>query len=164
MEHNCKNCYAGYKRCYNRIDNNNTSCEWFIPSKCYYCAIYQLGECKQSTFPKLCIDFKKGNNLDEWKKDTRLEESKLYIERNRTRAERRRLTAIYDNKMKRKAADNQYIRGPWFNTDKGRVIIIDRGKRSKWLKKIGNKRVRKSNIALRRAEYRKLFDYWWELD
>ena len=82
---------------------------------------------------------------------------------------RRIRTKHHKSKMRRKADENKYIRGPWFDEDKNRVVIGDRGKISKWLKNQSNKRLRREvltedSILYRGSSYKKLFDYWWELD
>ena len=81
------------------------------------------------------------------------------------RADRRHRTYVHKAKMISKAKQNKYIRGPWFNEDKQRVEIIDRGTRSKWLKRQAHIRVRRDRYNLyQRSQYWKAYDYWWELD
>ena len=42
---------------------------------------------------------------------------------------------------------------------------MGRGSISKYLKRLSNKKVRRTpvEITLRRGDYRRVFDYWWEL-
>ena len=54
--------------------------------------------------------------------------------------------------------------GAWYNEEKKRYIRYYRGSRSKYLKKLGNRRVRRDRTrVLNNGEYRKVFDFWWEL-
>ena len=59
---------------------------------------------------------------------------------------------------------NSYGSGVWFDEDKNRLIRYYRGKRSKFLKRLGNRKFRRiKNSELQNCQYKKVFDYWWEL-
>ena len=54
--------------------------------------------------------------------------------------------------------------GAWLDEEKNRYIRCYRGKRSPFLKRLGAKKIRrdKDNIY-QKSEYRRVFDFWWEL-
>ena len=80
------------------------------------------------------------------------------------KARRRRiLTARHKERLLRKSKESRGWLGPYFDEDKNRLIIIPRGKRSKFLKKCGNRRVRNSKELLKHSNYKRVYDYWWEL-
>jgi hypothetical protein len=63
------------------------------------------------------------------------------------------------------SAYSRYL-GPWFNKEKGRVVIIGRGKASAYLKRRASRKFRRtsfSSASSSRSAYRKEFDFWWEL-
>ena len=160
-------------------------CTEFILGKCYFCALHQLEDeslCNYVFYPCGCENFKEGNNYDEYLEikrhhstnnehnddiDSNIALQSKQIEKNKC-ANRIKSTKRYNRKMLRKAKENNYIRGPWYNEDKDRVIICDRGKRSKWLKKQAHKKVRRKNfisgLLFNKSQYNKQYDYWWELD
>ena len=52
-----------------------------------------------------------------------------------------------------------------FDEDAVRLKRIYRGKRSKYLKKTCNRKLRRTNLkyhAVKRGSYRKLTEFWWE--
>ena len=57
-----------------------------------------------------------------------------------------------------------YLAGVWFDEEKNRYIRNYRGKRSPFLKRQSNKKIRrdKDNIY-QKNKYRRVFDFWWEL-
>ena len=70
----------------------------------------------------------------------------------------KRLKRIYNN------TKHSYASGVWFDDDKNRFIRYYRGKRSKYLKKLSNRKFRHmKNESLQNSQYKKVFDYWWEL-
>ena len=57
------------------------------------------------------------------------------------------------------------FRGAYYNEDKHRIIRYYTGTRSKFLRKVSNKRVRRYNkLYANYSGYRKIFDYWYILD
>lgn len=57
--------------------------------------------------------------------------------------------------------------GAFFHEGKGRYIryyTSGKSKYTKYLKRLSNKKVRHSSLALANSEYKKIFDYWWSLD
>lgn len=58
-----------------------------------------------------------------------------------------------------------YLAGVWFDEEKDRYIRYYRGKRSSFLKRQSTKKIRqdKDNIY-QKNKYRRIFDFWWELD
>lgn len=188
---NCHNCDKRHGGC--TVDSSTFTevvckfekCPEFILGKCFYCAMYQLedeSQCIDVFYPCGCVNFKEGNNFDEYlhfiKNDNNnniLDKDKfnnIYsaykeVEKKKS-SNRRKNTKKYKRKMMRKAKENKYIRGPWYDEDKSRVIIIDRGKRSKWIKQQAHRKVRRQNyvggLLFNKGQYMKQYDYWWELD
>ena len=56
------------------------------------------------------------------------------------------------------------LTGVWYDEHKGRFVRYWPGSRAKFLRRVGNRRVRKARGLYPRGLYRKVFDYWWELD
>ena len=78
----------------------------------------------------------------------------------RKREDERRLKRLYDK------TKHHYGAGVYFDKDKNRYIRYYASKRSgntKYLKRQSNKRVRRSQSSMRHGQYKRLFDYWWEL-
>ena len=75
---------------------------------------------------------------------------------------RLRKSRLYKKRMLEKAKYSKGFRGLFL--DDGRVKVVERGNYSKFLRRLGNKRVRANGELLRYGQYRKVFDYWWELD
>ena len=80
----------------------------------------------------------------------------------RYRAFRRKTEAKSKNKLKKIAEEKNYCIGGVY-LHNGHYVIYDRGKRSKWLKRQSNKKLRREKDIFQRGQYRKVFDYWWEL-
>ncbi len=83
-----------------------------------------------------------------------------------------------DRRLKKlcKSPDQPYVRGYYYDEEKRRPVRNDTTSRSVVLKRISNKKVRRANRdyarnvghADRRAagqhgDYRRLFDFWWEM-
>ena len=74
----------------------------------------------------------------------------------------------YFNKMKeKKKLDKLYKNGPWWAVyDNGDYKVrCYKGKNSKYLKKMSNKKIRRTKeIGVRnKGNYKKIYDYWWNL-
>ena len=55
-------------------------------------------------------------------------------------------------------------RGVFYNEEKGRCIHYYVGSRSKFLRKVSNKKVRRYNkLYANYSGYRKIYDYWYEM-
>ncbi len=77
---------------------------------------------------------------------------------------RRKRTAHKKRENLKMAKNNKGCFGPYFNEKKGRVVIVGRGNTSKVLKKIAARKARLKNVGIcGRANYRRVYDYWWEL-
>jgi len=77
-----------------------------------------------------------------------------------SRERNRRLKKLHDE------TENQYYVGVYYDEDKKRYIKYSPNKRAgytKCIRKIANRKVRRSKDLLRHGTYRKLYDYWWEL-
>ena len=79
------------------------------------------------------------------------------------RSKRRRNSWLAKERKKRTAEENGKCIGPYYDEGKGRVVNSGRGERSKQLKKRSNKKVRNTDVGNDPGDYRKAFDYWWEL-
>ena len=56
--------------------------------------------------------------------------------------------------------------GVWFDERKGRYVKISasrKSKRPKYLRNRSNRKIRHYKGALNNSDYKRLFDYWWEL-
>ena len=159
-------------------------CDEFVPGKCYYCSIEQKGNekevnsiCIDTFYPCGCINFKEGDNynyfVESMKNECSYSTDKDVIYQheldNKRRHKRRVGTKKYKKRLKRKADSNKYVQGPFYDEDKKHVIVPARGSRSKWLKRQSNKKIRRQRFIeghekLRHADYRRVFDFWWNLD
>lgn len=75
----------------------------------------------------------------------------------RSRDRNRRLSKLY-NKTKYK-----YF-GAYYDEDKNRYIKCERTSLSKWHKKQSNRRLRRNkNLNYKNGQYKKIYDFWWEL-
>lgn len=57
--------------------------------------------------------------------------------------------------------------GAWYDEDKGRYIrYYARGGNgyTKWLRTVANRRVRRAKNVPQGGGYRRVYDYWWEVD
>ena len=77
---------------------------------------------------------------------------------------RRKLKKLYEQTHARR----KYAGGAYFNEDKHRYVKYCPYTRSrtgiaKWLRKQANKKIRRLNKSLRNSQYRKVYDYWWNL-
>jgi hypothetical protein len=159
----------------------NKYCPLFVKGKCFYCVAEALdddSQCNYGMWPSGCPNFKAGPNIEEYEKnivhdnDVFCEESESILDDMpdaRIKARQRRKNTIrHKHRLARKAEENRHaLSGPYFSERRNRVIISPRGSRSKWLKRQSNKRVRKLGLdagALKKGKYRRLFDYWWELN
>lgn len=79
------------------------------------------------------------------------------------RSKRRRDDWLAKERKKRVAEENNKGIGPYYDEGKGRVVNSGRGEYSKELKKRSNKRVRNTEVGSDPGDYRKVYDYWWEL-
>lgn len=81
----------------------------------------------------------------------------------RNAAERRHFDAVHKKKLYRISQYSGYP-GPWYSEAKGRVLNCGRGRRSKYLKRQSNRRLRRQKYFHGTdGYYKKVFDYWWEL-
>ena len=73
--------------------------------------------------------------------------------------EKEKLQKLYEQ------TKNTYGNGAYYDEQKHRIIkywAAGPGT-GKWLRRLGNKRLRHLGRAYKGGEYRKVFDYWWEL-
>ena len=57
----------------------------------------------------------------------------------------------------------KYI-GVYYDRDKNRYIKSKRPNLSKWHKKQSNRKLRRNkNLNYKNSQYKKLYDFWWEL-
>ena len=73
---------------------------------------------------------------------------------------------MQDRKHKRKLKDiASYCGYPGVMEKNGYYISCGRGKVSKYLKNLGNRKLRRENANAVHSggSYKKVFDYWWEL-
>lgn len=57
--------------------------------------------------------------------------------------------------------------GAFYDEDKGRYIKYSPRRKpghAKFLRRVANRKVRRNKDHLRNGQYRKVYDYWWELD
>ncbi len=97
----------------------------------------------------------------------------LYFQTTKNREKkrnRRKSTKRFHAKQKRLATQNhsgkvsaKHLYGPWENKS-GLIVNTGRGKRSKQLKRLSNKRVRQRKSVGSRGQYRKYSEYWGVLD
>lgn len=69
----------------------------------------------------------------------------------------------YRLKKTYRATRNSCLAGVYYDEWKGRLIQFYQGSRAKYLRRCGNKKVRRTKMNLRHGMYRKVYDYWWEL-
>lgn len=73
--------------------------------------------------------------------------------------DKHRLKKLYEE------TKNSYGAGAWFNKNKNRYIRYTC--HNKWLKKYCSKAIRRKmknmEVSPKGNDYRKIFDYWWEL-
>lgn len=77
-----------------------------------------------------------------------------------SRERNRRLKKLYNE------TKNEYGAGAYYDEDKGRYVEYSPNRKSghtKYLRKLSNRKVRKSKDYLNHGAYRKMYDYWWEL-
>ena len=58
---------------------------------------------------------------------------------------------------------NCYTGGSFYIEEEDRYVRRYRSRRSAFLRKVGNRRVRRSKMTMRYGDYRKIYDYKWEL-
>lgn len=76
-----------------------------------------------------------------------------------SRERNRRLKRLYSQSKNTYAAS-----GAYFDEDKDRIVRYYRGKHSKVLKQLSSKKCRRIRLmALQHSQYKRIFDYWWEL-
>ena len=77
----------------------------------------------------------------------------------RSRERNRRLKKLYNE------TKYSYGAGAWYDEDKGRYIKYSCGGKNykKYLKKLCSKKARKYKGDMQNCDYKKTFDYWWEL-
>lgn len=78
----------------------------------------------------------------------------------RSREDRRRLRKLYNETR------SSYAAGVWYNESKHRYERFYACRApgyTKWLRRQSNKRLRRSSYIFKGKQYKKLFDYWWEL-
>ena len=78
----------------------------------------------------------------------------------RSNERNRRLKKLYDE------TKNWYGAGAYYDEDKKRYIRYSPCRNSgyaKYLRKVANRKVRRSKDCLKHGSYRKVYDYWWEL-
>ena len=75
------------------------------------------------------------------------------------RERNRKLKKLYEE------TKHSYGSGAWFDEDKGRYIKYTCGGRKykKYLKKLSSKKARKYKGEMQNCDYKRTFDYWWEL-
>lgn len=65
-----------------------------------------------------------------------------------------------------KQTKNNYGAGVWFNEDKGFYVKCSSSSTpgyTKALRRISNRKVRRSKDLYNHSSYKKLYDYWWTL-
>lgn len=78
----------------------------------------------------------------------------------RAKERNRRLKKLYDE------TKNSYGAGAYYSSDKKRYIKYHACRTpgyTKYLRRLSNRRVRKSDISINGSSYKRLYDYWWEL-
>ena len=79
----------------------------------------------------------------------------------RSKERDRRLKKLYD------ATKSGYGAGAWYNEEKKRYIRCSNSNTTgytKWLRRLSNRRIRRmKDVTLNNGQYKKVFDYWWEL-
>ena len=146
-------------------------CKDFEIGKCYSCAIYQCGDqeiennlCDDVFYPEGCHNFKLGRLL-KFDKDIESEakgEIKKHNHRDK-REDRRRRTAKYKRRLVFIAKNAANYPGPYYSKKKNRVVNDGRGQISSYLKKLSNKKVRRTKGLFSGSTYRKVYDYWHNL-
>ena len=79
----------------------------------------------------------------------------------RSKERNKRLKKLYSE------TKNSYGEGAWYDEEKKRYIKCSSSNTTgytKWLRRLSNRRVRKmKDITLNNCQYKKVFDYRWEL-
>ncbi len=181
IKHNCMNCDYRHFSCPQDSDFLLENCPDFVLGKCFYCAMYALNDstvCNDVFYPCGCENFKEGNNYEEYLNsikddmisgmDSILKQHTYHKKLEHEQALSRRKNDIkHKKKLFKKAKESHYLPGPYYDEDKGRVIMLGRGKRSKYLKQLAHRKVRRDNVEngllYQHGQHKKLFDYWWEL-
>ena len=52
----------------------------------------------------------------------------------------------------------------WYNEEKHMWVRFYKSKRGKYLRKLSNRKVRRTKYIPNGSSYKRNFDYWWELD
>lgn len=77
----------------------------------------------------------------------------------RSKERNRRLEKLYEE------TKNSYGAGVWYDEKKGRYIRYSCGgrKHKRYLKKLSSKKARRYQGDMQNSDYKRTFDYWWEL-
>ena len=78
----------------------------------------------------------------------------------RSQERNRKLKKLYNE------TKNSYGVGVYYNVDKGRYIKYSprrKSRRTMFLHRVANRKVRRCQDYLKNGLYRKIYDYWWEL-
>lgn len=79
----------------------------------------------------------------------------------RSKEDQRRIRKLYNETR------NRWTAGAWYDERKHRYVRFYSCRTpgyTKWLRRQSNKRLRRSPNIYKGKQYKKLFDYWWELD
>ena len=103
------------------------------------------------------MEYFEEENIEE---EEKLEEK--FPEKETKRRLRRKEKRLAKKRLKKIADNNPNYPGPYV-ADDGRIKNPGRGKFSKWLKRKSNEKVRNTEDIGNGGNYKKTFDYWWEI-
>lgn len=88
-----------------------------------------------------------------------------FPEKDKSRKKRIISKKNHEKRMKRLAHEHRSMFGPYIDRKTGRVKNADRGTNSKYIKKTGNRKLRRLKALLPRGMFKrtKYYDYWWDL-
>jgi len=82
------------------------------------------------------------------------------------RSDQEYLAYKYKNSGRSNGNRRYFPSGLWYDEERDLYIRYWRGRRSKYLKNVGNRRFRKTDINKfigKSNAHKKVFDFWWEL-
>ena len=109
-------------------------------------------------------------NISEAEAAVTVAEEEDFPEKDKSRAVRRKKSRRYKHRIRRMAEENQgtgrrfVLHGPFYNREKNQVIIADKGRASKFIKRAANKKIRRTRDLLKGGVYRKVYDHWWAVE
>ena len=104
------------------------------------------------------------DNFDEILDEIVREETEEFPVKSDKRGKRRKLTIRKKNALIKTAKSQARYPGPYFNEKKGRVMNSRRSKASKTIKKLAARKARHSKLGIcGKANYRRVYDFWWQL-